>query len=158
MFEEQVSRLHVVHMHTLRCTCVQRSRADRFVCTTLVKVNPQSLKAKGSDRVGVASSSSVPAALRSMCSEVHGVSGALSHVSGIPDLLSAPYKEPKVLADEGLFPNANHCGIISVTPRCSAEISPVWLTQPLPSTPLAGWAWGRSLAGPALSGSFRGGH
>lgn len=146
MFEEHASRLHVAHMHILlRCSYVQRRRADLFVCTTWVKVNPRSLKAKGSGRVDVASSSSVPAALRSMCSEAHSVSGAPPHVSGIPDLLSARYKEPKVLADEGLFPSANHCGIISVTPPCSAEISPVWAHS---ASPFHSFGLGGRGAGP----------
>lgn len=56
--------MHVAHVHILlRCTSVQRRSADLFSCTALVKVNPQSLKAKGSGRIAVASSSSVPAAM-----------------------------------------------------------------------------------------------
>lgn len=81
----------------------------------------------------------------------------LSHVSGIPELLSAQYKEPKVLVDERLFPGVNHCGIISVIPRCSAEISHVW-TQPFSSTPL-GWVGVRQVPGrPCSEWELWGGH
>lgn len=56
-----MSRLRVAHI-LLMCTYVEQRKADLFVCTALVEVNPLSLKPKGSARIGVASSSSVPAA------------------------------------------------------------------------------------------------
>lgn len=121
------------------------------VCAALVKVNPRSLKAKRSDRVGVASSSSVPAAMASALR--HTTFLKLSRVSGIPELLSARCKEPEVLVDERLRPSVNHCGIICNSPGVALRY-PLCGHHSL-SFPLlwAGGVWGSSLAAPALRGS-----